>query len=153
MPAMEGEFPHSASGKAPDAGAWPDRPYFFDTGLQFDCQRCGACCTGDPGVVRVGLEERRALADNLGMEVDEFTGSYCRPLCAGYRLREHADGRCVFYRNGCSVYDHRPRQCRSFPFWIRNLRSGKAWTAAKTACPGIGKGRRYDREEILRILV
>lgn len=33
------------------------RSNFFDAGIRFECRRCGACCTGDPGIVRVNERE------------------------------------------------------------------------------------------------
>ena len=71
----------------------------------------------------------------------------------GPRISEHPDGRCVFYGDdGCAVYAVRPRQCRTFPFWVRNLRSAERWGRVAAACPGIGAGRRYSKERILEIL-
>ena len=34
-----------------------NRPYFFDRGIHFECRRCGACCTGDPGIVYADKDE------------------------------------------------------------------------------------------------
>ncbi len=41
------------------------RSYFFDAGIRFECRRCGACCTGDPGVVRVNEQEIAEIAAYL----------------------------------------------------------------------------------------
>ena len=48
---------------------------------------------------------------------------------------------CVFLRDGvrCEVYEARPIQCRTFPFWPRNLKTPEAWHEAARECEGIGR--------------
>ncbi len=67
-------------------------------------------------------------------------------------IREHADGCCVFYADGCLIYPVRPLQCRIYPFWFNILRSEKKWRQEEKQCAGIGKGRLYTREEILELV-
>jgi Fe-S-cluster containining protein len=58
---------------------------------------------------------------------------------------------CIFWESdGCSVYRHRPMQCRSYPFWSGNLISRHSWEQLKSSCPGIGAGRVHSRREIER---
>ena len=58
---------------------------------------------------------------------------------------------CIFWESdGCSVYRHRPMQCRSYPFWSGNLISRHSWEQLKCSCPGIGAGRVHSRREIER---
>ena len=40
----------------------------------------------------------------------------------------------------CTVYEARPTQCRTFPFWNSNLKSRSAWERMRCFCPGIDKG-------------
>ena len=59
---------------------------------------------------------RMALAVDLSETefIDRYTGlaSNRRQLS----LTEHPDGRCIFLaEQGCTVYEARPEQCRSFP--------------------------------------
>jgi hypothetical protein len=126
--------------------------HFFDAGLRFACQRCGACCTGDPGTVYVAPRELRPLASLLGIPETECIQRCLYPFREGYSVRERADGRCFFYEDGCAVYTARPWQCRSFPFWLQNLESRQAWLRVSAECPGIGRGQLYSRESILRFL-
>ena len=126
-----------------------DREYFFDDGLCFECQGCGDCCTGDPGTVYVAPGEIERIAAHLGISVDGMRHRYCYPFRDSCSLKEAPDGRCCFYDNGCTIYPVRPRQCRSFPFWFDIMRSEKRWLRTARQCPGIGKGRRYSRQEIL----
>lgn len=127
--------------------------YFFDDGLQFECTGCGACCTGEPGQVLVSPTECDALAGHFGLSVEDFVATYCRSPSDGLSLIEMTNGDCVFFANNrCTVYELRPRQCRTFPFWLKTLRSRENWTEAAKLCPGIGQGRRYAREEILALV-
>jgi Fe-S-cluster containining protein len=51
----------------------------------------------------------------------------------------------------CAIYTARPNQCRTWPFWSRNLSSPDAWNRAAQRCPGINRGRLYDHDEIERL--
>jgi Fe-S-cluster containining protein len=49
----------------------------------------------------------------------------------------------------CSVYDVRPLQCRTWPFWDGLLSSKKAWDEAGKRCHGINQGsRKFTRGQI-----
>ena len=37
----------------------------------------------------------------------------------------------------CTVYEARPAQCRSFPFWAENVRSDRSWQLTVSSCPGL----------------
>jgi Fe-S-cluster containining protein len=130
----------------------PERSYFFDKGIHFECQKCGTCCTGEPGAVYIDRNESRLIADFLGMKHASFRKKYLRSLGNRYSIREDPRGRCVFYQNGCAIYTLRPNQCRTYPFWLQNLRAEKNWRKVVHECPGIGKGRKYQKEEILKFL-
>ena len=129
----------------------PNR-YFFDNGLRFSCTQCGKCCTGAPGKVHVTASEAAGLAAHLGLTVPVFTARHMRLLDGELLLREKPNGDCIFFDRGCTVYLARPRQCRTYPFWIQNLRSEDAWRSTCTDCEGCGQGRLYTREEILENL-
>ena len=83
------------------------------------------------------LHERLAAA--LSLPVDEFGRRHLRRVGTRYALLENSvTGDCVLLREGlCSVHDARPQQCRTFPFWPRNLVSPEAWRAAAEDCEGI----------------
>lgn len=125
-------------------------PWFQD-GLPFTCTRCGACCTGEEGFVWVDEVEIDRLAGRLGLNTTEFSGQFLRRVGHGTSLREREDGACVFWSAdvGCTVYEDRPRQCRSWPFWNSNIRSEKTWNQTVQICPGAGNGRLFSVEEIL----
>jgi len=88
------------------------------------CDTCeGRCCTGESGNIYVSPEEIAALAALLEMDENLFRTTYL--VKRGYRLsiKERIVGMshdCVFFdrkAGGCSVYEARPLQCRTFPFW------------------------------------
>lgn len=124
---------------------------WFRDGLRFECTQCGDCCTGRPGYVWVNRREIERLAEFLHLSVAEFGRRYLRRVQGSYSLIEKANGDCIFYRDGCTVYPERPGQCRSFPFWPENLESREAWQEVAAECPGIGSARLYPVEDIRHI--
>ncbi|MFO1532070.1 MAG: YkgJ family cysteine cluster protein, partial [Kiritimatiellia bacterium] len=129
---------------------YPDRPVWFEAGLRFECTRCGACCAGAPGRVLVSDVEIRAIAGRLGLPEAVFRSLHLRPDPGGWSLKELEGGDCEFLHDGrCSIQECKPRQCRTYPFWLNNLRSPEAWEECARVCPGIGLGRTYSRTEIL----
>lgn len=128
-----------------------DSPWYAD-GLRFSCTGCGDCCTGAPGYVWVNKAEIEALARATGFDdVEQFESRYVRKIGIRRSLVEFPNGDCVFFDNQsrkCLVYDNRPRQCRTWPFWDSNLRTPETWEATCAACPGSGRGKLYQLEQI-----
>ncbi|HEV2972088.1 MAG TPA: YkgJ family cysteine cluster protein [Pirellulales bacterium] len=128
-----------------------DNPWFKD-GLRFQCTQCGDCCTGAPGYVWVNKAEIEALAAKLGIDVGDFQRKYVREVGVRKSLVEFANGDCVFFdgqTRKCKVYDTRPRQCRTWPFWESNIRSEEAWRQTCEVCPGSGTGPLVPLEKVL----
>ncbi|WP_165250850.1 YkgJ family cysteine cluster protein [Paludisphaera soli] len=126
------------------------QPWYRD-GLSFSCTKCGACCTGAPGYVWVDAEEVAALARHRGETPDEFSLRFVRKVGRRYSLIERPGGDCIFWDReaGCTVYEARPVQCRTWPFWPENVESPEDWEAVTEICPGSGKGKHYSAEEII----
>ena len=126
-------------------------PWYRD-GLAFECTRCGSCCTGAPGYVWVDEHEIGRLAEALGRSLDEFGAGYLRRVGDRLSLIERPGGDCIFWDRtaGCTVYESRPTQCRTWPFWPENLESPAAWRGAAAGCPGIGRGPHFDVVQIER---
>jgi hypothetical protein len=124
---------------------------WYEQGLRFECTQCGDCCTGAPGYVWMTVAEIERLAAHLGMDRDAFGKRYLRRIGRRYSLIEKANGDCVFWNRGCTVYAARPDQCRTFPFWPENLRDRDAWRQTSDHCPGIGCGQLYAVDRIERI--
>ena len=124
---------------------------WYQNGLRFECTQCGDCCTGAPGFVWVNQEEIDALAAQVGLEVDAFEKKYVRKVSGRRSLVEFPNGDCVFFdteKRNCSVYEARPRQCRTWPWWNSNLESEQAWKETCEVCPGSGRGKLYSIEQI-----
>ena len=117
---------------------------FWGKGLHFQCQHSGCCCSnhGDHTYVYLSLDDRRRVAAHLGERTSAFTRRHCFELEGPYSLLD-APSDC-----GCSVYEARPTQCRTWPFWPENM-TPNAWQKdVATLCPGVGKGKLHSREEI-----
>ena len=130
-----------------------DRPYFFDKGLRFECTGCGMCCTGESGTIFVSGRESIRIAEHLGVSTKQFIFDFTYPVEEGHSLKEMRNGDCVFLNgNLCGIYSVRPTQCRTFPFWPETLRSERGWNEAGRGCEGIGRGKLFTRDEIMREL-
>ncbi|MEE8408220.1 MAG: YkgJ family cysteine cluster protein [Myxococcota bacterium] len=123
---------------------------FWSRGLRFDCQRSGKCCTnhGSNTYVYVELDERRRMAAVLGMRTAAFTRNFCQKSYGRHHVKDRGEDCILLDNGGCSVYEARPTQCRTWPFWPENM-DPTVWKKEITAfCPGIGKGKLHSAEEI-----
>jgi hypothetical protein len=122
---------------------------------------CGNCCSGPEGYVLIDDDEADALANRLNLPLHEFLERFARVTSLGVSLTEKLSpfGQdCVFLDRDtipgkavCRVYEDRPKQCRSWPFWSSVIQSRSTWDRAKRTCPGLGKGTHYSVQQI-RIL-
>jgi Fe-S-cluster containining protein len=132
-----------------DSGA-QQAPWYRD-GLRFECTRCGNCCSGTPGTVHVSDREIEELARHFSLSIEEFRTVYTRTLRKGaIALREKRNKECVFYDRdrGCTVYQQRPRQCRTWPFWRGVVATEERWTEEAEGCPGMNRGKLHRAAEI-----
>jgi Fe-S-cluster containining protein len=125
---------------------------WWHEGVQFACQGSGKCCTshGEYGFVFLTLEDRRRMAAHLQMSLSQFTRSHCEKFNGAYHLIEESQNPdCRFLKDKkCSVYEARPTQCRTWPFWPEVMKP-KAWKKEIVSfCPGVGKGKIIPREQI-----
>jgi uncharacterized protein len=117
----------------------PEEQPWYKEGLRFECTGCGQCCTGAPGYIWVSENEIKQMAMHLKLSLDEFSDRYLRQIGDRYSLREtFPNYDCIFLKdNKCSIYQLRPKQCRTFPWWPQNLKSKKDWEEAAKHCEGI----------------
>ena len=130
-------------------------PPWYADGIRFACTCSGKCCTahGEYEYVFYSREEERGLANSLGLSVREFRKRHTKRAGALQRSLRFPGGKCTFLEgNRCAVYDVRPRQCRTWPFWAENMNKDRWDAEVASFCPGIGRGRRYTREEIERVM-
>ena len=125
---------------------------WYKGGLRFQCSQCGDCCTGAPGFVWVNKAEIEALAAARGeTDIEEFQRQYVRQVGIRRSLVERPNGDCIFFDGDsrrCTVYEARPRQCRTWPFWASNIRTPEDWERTCRDCPGSGKGKLHQIEDI-----
>ena len=148
----------------------PQDKVWYEQGLRFTCTTCGNCCTGGPGYVWLSDEEVDRLATHLNLSRGETLEQYCRELFGKISLKESrgpgGSYDCVFLkeikpprtnRRGdaivqakrvCGIYEARPLQCRTWPFWPENLDAKPAWEGETRKCPGMNTGRHYTRAQI-----
>ncbi|WP_460056201.1 YkgJ family cysteine cluster protein [Spirochaeta dissipatitropha] len=128
----------------------------YENGLHFGCTQCHICCRGEPGYVMLSMKDIHKMADFLSMSVRSFAEKYCRPVRRQAEtyvsLIEKSNYDCVFWDQGCTIYDSRPLQCSSYPFWKSILDQDDGWENEKSYCPGIGKGKLFSVKEIDEIL-
>lgn len=72
-----------------------------------------------------------------------------------YEMRKTVEeGKCFFLEGrNCSVYGLRPLVCKFYPFELRAMEDGKHRFFCTQECPGIGKGKKLERnhfEELFR---
>jgi Fe-S-cluster containining protein len=101
--------------------------------------------------VWVNKEDVAKLAQTVELSPEEFEEQHTRLVGIRRSLNERKNGDCVFFDSKtrkCKVYTARPRQCRTWPFWDSNIRTPEAWAETCEACPGSGKGKLYQLEQI-----
>lgn len=130
------------------------RPWYTD-GLRFTCTLCGACCSGPHGEVTLLPEDERRLAKGLGIRLREFRERYTmisretgrRVLTLKPSPVKEGDQDCVFLdresepgKAVCVANEHKPAQCRAWPFWPSVVESRESWEANRENCEGIEHG-------------
>ena len=121
---------------------------WYKQGLSFECTQCGNCCSGPPGYVWVTKADIARISKFIGRKDGGLGKEHLRRVSFRYSLTEKSDGDCIFLkREGnktlCGIYQVRPRQCGTWPFWTTNLKSEAAWDAASEKCPGMGRGKQF----------
>ncbi len=126
---------------------------WYADGLRFTCTQCGNCCTGPAGYVWITDDDVAQMAKHFKLDQPTFVDRYARKVRGRWSLVEHKTEHgydCIFLDRKsepgkalCSIYDARPAQCRTWPFWPENLTTPQAWEDVKrqTPCPGMDSGR------------
>lgn len=131
-------------------------PWYKD-GLKFQCTECGKCCTGSPGFVWVSKEEIISIAKLLNISVELFKKKYLRQRDNRYALVEKKSQNhdCIFLKDKkCLIYQARPSQCRTFPWWRENLNTKESWKLASESCEGINEqAPLVSYEQIEKLLI
>ena len=96
--------------------------YKFD---ELKCNSCdGNCCIGESGYIWITKNEIEKLAQFQGVSIQELAEQSLKKVGYKYSIREielsSNNFACKFFdldKRQCSIYDVRPSQCRTFPFW------------------------------------
>lgn len=121
-------------------------------GVRFECTGSGKCCTshGEYGFVYLSLEDRQRFAKHLKISTSTFTRRYCEKTGGIWHLKEDPKNPdCMFLKGkACGIYEARPTQCRTWPFWPEVM-NAKSWAKdVKAFCPGVGRGPVIPAEKI-----
>ena len=122
-------------------------------GLKFECTECGDCCRrrGTYAFVYVNDGEINDLAVALKVTRRSFMRRHTFVDELGWRQIRFNSDHCPFLdsdTNRCTVYEARPTQCRTFPFW-REFVQNEEWTpAVRALCEGIGEGPVHEAEKV-----
>lgn len=119
--------------------------FYENTPIRFECTACGKCCTGDSDTHYIALSSAEAAKLRRHLAVSEawFKRRYVEHLTRdswGIRMN---NGQCIFLgpQNQCNIYQLRPTQCRTYPFWPELLDEEKHWRSEKKFCEGINRGK------------
>jgi len=96
--------------------------YGFDSTLCSQCE--GNCCIGESGYIWINQNEIISLSRLLNITVEELKLKYLNKVNYKFSIKERKlsedNFSCAFFDinlKQCSIYDARPSQCRTFPFW------------------------------------
>lgn len=105
------------------------------------CESCaGNCCIGESGYIWTTPQEILDISNFLEISLDKFYERYLKKVKYRFSLKEieyNGGYRCIFFnlkQKKCEIYEHRPAQCRSFPFWEHFKTNIKE---VQRECPGI----------------
>ncbi|MBS7660005.1 MAG: YkgJ family cysteine cluster protein [Candidatus Bathyarchaeia archaeon] len=110
----------------------------------FECLRCGRCCSSGPNVGLTAFDILR-IAEHLGVEWQKLRGRHIIAVIADTIaipiLMDKGGGRCVFLEvlNGtphCSIYPARPMKCKIYPFILYSS-GNKDTLYLDECCPGV----------------
>lgn len=95
--------------------------YCFDSSK---CESCGAkCCIGESGYIYVDEERIKILQEYFSLSLEEVQEKFLIKVGARFSFKEKPYEKgwaCIFFdeeKKNCSIYEIRPEQCRTFPFW------------------------------------
>ncbi len=96
--------------------------YAFDSKGCDTCQ--GKCCIGESGNIWINKFEIENLSKHLNITLNDLRIKYLEKRGYKYSIKEvqlsEDNYACVFFnlnKKQCSIYEARPTQCRTFPFW------------------------------------
>ncbi len=119
-------------------------PFTFDNSACASCK--GHCCRGDQGYIWVTLDNIEAIAKARNVTVNELAENYIRRVGTRYSLQERYENKeylCCFLdaeSGQCQIYNERPEQCRSYPYWPAYAEDTEQVVKLFEECPGVSLG-------------
>lgn len=108
----------------------------------FVCTQCGFCCHGET-TVSLDEEDQKNMVAALGISREAVAEKYWRVNGATVQMKT-VDGHCIFFKDGCTVYEGRPWRCRQWPLVPALLDDENNFTIIRDSCPGINRELSYD---------
>lgn len=106
------------------------------------CDTCaGNCCIGENGNIWISKQEMKILSKHLNIPLNELKDKFLEKRGYKYSIKEiklaEDNYACFFFnleKRQCSIYEARPIQCKTFPFW-EYFKTRK--NEVKEECPAI----------------
>ena len=101
----------------------------YEKGIKFKCQGSSKCCVsrGTYGFVYLSEKDLKKISYFLKIKTEIFKKKFCQYTNKFLHLKEvNKNGNCIFLKEKkCTIYNARPTQCRTWPFWAENMNSKK----------------------------
>lgn len=123
--------------------------------FDFLCQKCGNCCrgTGEVFFSKNDILNIREYLNWSDRDYHQQIKNFIQSSLNGYFVH-FSSGSCYFLKgkNRCRIYDVRPVQCRTYPFWHSNFNSREDVLQLKEECSGSlkGDGEKYSIKETIQ---
>ncbi len=124
---------------------------WYEDGLPFSCTACGNCCKsrGEYSHVYLREEEAERMASHLNLTLEAFMDAHAQ-IDEGWIILKPGLTQCAFLQEDgkCGVYEARPVQCRTWPFWDVNLKQETWEGEVNPTCPGSRTGQVHSAERV-----
>ena len=119
---------------------------WFDKAISFACTSCGKCCKSYKNQIKVyvNIAEALQISDHIDMDIKDFQQKYIeihydQDSNELISLKSNdTKSNCIFLKeNQCSIYQVRPTQCRTYPYWPQIMLDKASWLEEAKACEGI----------------
>ncbi|HOJ49469.1 MAG TPA: YkgJ family cysteine cluster protein [Spirochaetota bacterium] len=126
--------------------------FYIPDNFSFDCQNCGNCCRKDTGFVLLLEKDILRICEKINISKKEFIEKYTKRDDIFLSLKEKDNLDCIFwdettYFKGCKIYEIKPYQCTSYPYWVSVFKNRERFEKTIKNCPGFFKGNKILKKE------
>ncbi len=117
--------------------------------FSFQCKGCGNCCAGGEGYIWLTREEQTEISEALKIPLEKFLKKYTKNINGRISLIEFQNSKndywCIFLDKNrkCKIYEHRPKQCRTYPYWKEIMDDDEYLKLNAEICNGIILNNKY----------